>query len=270
MSNLVRANISLIFRLATAGLRRKPDYMIIGAQKSGTTTLFDLLSRHPDINNPKNKEMHYFDNRDIHSLRRYRSMFPFSPGRLTGEATPIYLYYPGIPELVKDTFPKCKFIVILRDPVFRAYSHYQMRVRRGKELLSFEEAVASEADRLALAKEDFLRDPRTHSAGLLAHSYVDRGIYCDQLEKWYQVFDASQFHVLAYENLIGRPQDEYERLCHFLGISPCDETALGQTNAYRYPEMQQTTKEQLQRYYQPFNQKLFAMIGEAFPWGDAF
>ena len=269
MSNLISANISRIFRLASADIRRKPDYMIIGAQKSGTTTLFDLLSQHPDIRNPANKEMHYFDNRDIFSLREYRSMYPISRDKLTGEATPIYLYYPGVPERIKSVFPACKFIAILRNPVYRAYSHYQMRVRRGKEPLSFEEAIAAEEQRLTQAKEELARAPHRHNDGLLAHSYVDRGVYCRQLENWYSIFDRRQLHVISYEHFISQPLREYGRLCDFLGIARCDKVSLAQSNAYNYPDMLPTTKAQLQDYYQPFNQQLFELIEEEFPWDGA-
>lgn len=266
-ANFIASNIRNFYQHSTVFLRRKPDYMIIGAQKSGTTTLFDTLSQHPSINNPKNKEMHYFDDRDIHSRNQYRSKFPISYRRLTGEATPIYIYYPGVPQRIRSMFPDCKFVVILRNPIGRAYSHYQMRVRRGKEDLSFEEALEAEESRLEEAHTQYKNNPEIHNSGLLSHSYRDRGVYCKQLERWWSVFPPSQFHVMSYENFINNPSDEYGELCDFLGISRCEDIKLGQPNVAKYPQISDSAYANLEMYYAEYNAKLFKMLGKTFPWG---
>ncbi len=264
MAGLVRSNLRHLYRLSTANLRRKPDYMVIGAQKSGTTTLYRMLSQHPGVDNPLNKEMHFFDDRDIRSLRQYRGMFPFSSGRLTGEATPIYLYYPGVPQRIRALFPRCRFIAILRNPVDRAYAHYQMRLRRGKEPLSFEDAIAEEGDRLAQAWADHV--PGVHNDGLLSHGYLDRGMYARQLESWLEHFQPAQFHLVCFERFLREPQEEYDRLCDFLGLQRHGGVVLERANTAAYEPMRETTRAELERLFEGPNRALFELIGEDFGW----
>lgn len=264
----VIATLRHAFRVATADLRRKPDYMIIGAQKCGTTTLFNMLSRHPAVANPKNKEMHFFDDRDIHSVRHYRGMFPFEFKRLTGEATPAYLYYPHVPERIMGLFPTCKFIAILRNPVDRAYSHYQMRFRRGKEKLSFEDAIRSEEQRLAKARKSDRFQPRIHNPELLAHSYLDRGLYARQLKNWFRVFDREQICILSYEELAVDPLRVYGEMCSFLDL-PLEDNATPETaNKSNYPPMKPETRAMLEDFYENHNEELFELIDKRFDWNE--
>ena len=127
-----------------------PDFVIIGAQRSGTGRLYGLLTRHPDVERASVKEVHYFDRPD--NFRRgiewYRRRFPArrrgSQRHITGEATPSYLVDPPVPERIAEAVPEVRLIVLLRDPVARAYSHFHMAYRKGNETRSFEEAVEEE------------------------------------------------------------------------------------------------------------------------------
>ena len=135
-------------RLATASARRLPDFLVIGAQRAGSTSLFAQLCEHPGVAAPSHKEIHYFDLQSFRGLRWYRSHFPpagRSRGRITGEASPYYLFHPAVPARVAEALPDVRLVALLRDPVARAYSQYQLSVRDGHETLGFEEALASRA-----------------------------------------------------------------------------------------------------------------------------
>lgn len=266
MLELFKKNLIYYWRLSSVPLRRKPDYLIVGAQKAGTTTMFNMLSRHPAVANPLNKEMHYFDRRDIRSSWEYRRHFPISSQKITGEATPSYLFYPGVAEQVRQELPDTKIVVVLRNPVDRAYSHYCMRQTRGKELLSFEDAIDAEQERLSEALESFQHQPDAHGAELLAHSYVARGLYATQLTDWYRQFPTERVFVMCYERFINDLDKEFGSLCHFLGIAREIGVEQIHLNSGRYPPMQEGTRRQLSEYFREPNRKLYNLIGDDFDW----
>lgn len=268
MLELVNKNLRHKLRNVSTPLRRKPDYIIVGAQKAGTTTLFNMLSQHSGVSNPKNKEMHFFDRRDIQSYGQYRMHFPISPNKLTGEATPSYLFYPGVPEELYSMFPDARIVAVLRDPVDRAYSHYCMRQSRGKEPLSFEEAIEVEPVRLQTAWENYHANPGDHAADLLAHSYLARGMYADQLSAWTEYFPITQIHVMSYERFVSDASGEFARLCEFLGLSSSTRVDEMHLNSGRYPAMKAETRRYLEHYFQDANRKLYALIDDDYGWSS--
>src|SRR5581483_11863989 len=148
-----------IIRQLTADFRVLPDFLVIGGQKCGTTALYNYIIEHPDIYLAVRKQMHYFDNRYEKGDRWYRSGFPTVAEKfyvknilrkrfITCEATPNYIFHPQAARRVARLLPHAKFILVLRDPVDRAYSHYNHEIRKGTEMLSFEEAIAKEKERL--------------------------------------------------------------------------------------------------------------------------
>lgn len=247
-------------------IRRKPDYLILGAQKSGTSTLFKLLSDHPEIHNPYTKELHYFDWHYNHSFFWYRSHFPINWGKITGEATPIYLFHPEVPSRIKAVLPQCKFIVILRNPVDRAYSHYQMVVRKGFEKLSFEDAIKAEPERMHQALEDMRNTDAYYSPELQMFSYLSRGKYHEQLERWFALYPKNSFHVLSFENYINNTQEGFDRICDFLGIPLSTIHTVPRINADSYDDINSALRTQLNNYFAPHNESLFALLGTNFPW----
>ena len=145
------------WRSATRGSRVLPDFLILGGQRCGSTSLYDMLCGHPDVMPASHKEPHFFDNNHLRGREFYRRLFPLRMhvrarerrlGRrvITGEATTYSLAHPAVPGRVRAMLPDVRLIAILRDPVDRAYSHYQLSVREGRELLSFEEALAGRRD----------------------------------------------------------------------------------------------------------------------------
>lgn len=185
----------------------RPDFLIIGAKRSGTSTLFSLLADHPEVYRG-DKEIHYFDfNRD-RGIDWYRGLFrDAAPGQIAGEATQTYLFDPEIPPRIAAELPHVKLVAILRDPVQRAYSEYRYGVARGLEDLSLQEALAAEAERAGRSYRDYL-----------AKSYVQRGMYSQQLERVLEFFPRSQLHVVLFEDLIASPDAVYADLCRYLSI----------------------------------------------------
>lgn len=185
----------------------RPDFLIIGAKRSGTSTLFSLLSEHPEVYGG-DKEIHYFDFNLDKGIGWYRDHFQDAqPDQIAGEATQTYLFDPNIPERIASTLPDVKLIAILRDPVQRAYSEYRYAVARGLEDLTLEEAIETEPERAAQSYPDFL-----------SKSYVQRGMYQQQLERVLEFFPRSHLHVVLLEDLMVSPDLVYADLCRYLGI----------------------------------------------------
>ena len=134
-------NRGRLLQMCTARLRRLPDFVIIGAQKAGTTSLYDLMTRHPSIAPAYDKELRYFSTYYDRGETWYRSNFPVVRGQLTGESTPSYVFYSAAPSRMKKLLPNARIIVILRNPVDRAYSHYNMVVRFNRVSVPFREAL---------------------------------------------------------------------------------------------------------------------------------
>ena len=180
---------------ATAPIRPLPDYLIIGGQRCGTTALHDHLARHPAIGAAHVKEVHYFDLNYERGERWYRGHFPNDVRRavarrrtgvemVCGEASPYYLFHPLVPERARALVPDARLIVLLRDPVARALSHYHHEVALGMEPLTFEEALDAEPERLDGEERRLVQFPGYASVAHQHHSYVARGHYADQLERW--------------------------------------------------------------------------------------
>ena len=174
------------FRMITSHLRGLPDFVIIGAQKSGTTSLYDFVVRHPDIAPAAKKEMHYFSRRYGLGELWYRSNFPTNLSRrnfykktnqrrLSGEASPTYIFYPAVPSRMKKILPDVKLIVLLRNPVDRAYSQYHHTMRANKETLPFEKAIEAEEERCAGERERLVKDPY-----FVTRSYQLPFVYCQR------------------------------------------------------------------------------------------
>ena len=202
------------------GFGRRPiqrlDFLVAGAQKSGTTALNYYLKRHPRIALPIKKELHFFDNDDLFaggnvSYEPLHEMFrPAGPGSIAGENTPIYLYWrPALPR-IRDYNPAMKLIVILRNPIERAFSQWNMQRTRGAEPFDFLEAVQEEPRRIAHSAPKQLRK----------FSYVDRGRYAEQLERAFRLFPRERFLVIKYEEFCARQREMVEAVFRFLNLSP--------------------------------------------------
>ena len=245
---------------------RLPDFLIIGCQKGGTTSLFDDLTHHPEVAAAKAKEIHYLDIHYDKGVNWYRSFFPKTRDGVTGEASPYYLFHPLVPERAKRLLPDGRLIVLLRNPVERAYSHYQMVVRIGIEPLSFEEALACEKERIEAEEEKILHNPFYDSFNYRYYSYAARGLYVVQLERWLRFFSKEQVLVMSSEQYFESPQTVYDRLTRFLDISPHRPAGFARINKGEYGGLKPEIRKRLAAFYRPYNQRLYRLLGEDMGW----
>lgn len=257
------------FRVSTASSRPLPDFIIIGAQKAGTTSLFKYLSRHPVLQpSITTKELHYFDSNYTKGELWYRSNFPLRrAGKLYYEASPSYLLHPCVPERMAEMVPKAKLIILLRNPVERAYSSYQHQVRAGRETLSFEDAVACEAQRIGGDMQKILDDPSFAGKTFRRFSYVERGKYIAQIRRWHKFFPRENVLVLESETFWSGPQESLAKIYSFLGVEPMRLALKKKYNTGNYKsEMLPEIRQKLEELYRPYNDELFEYLDERFDW----
>ena len=251
---------------ATASARALPDFLILGAQKAGTTALYAYLRWHPDITGPSFKEVSFFDRHYAYGERWYRAHLPIKRGALVGEASPSYLFHPVAPERVQQMIPDARLIALLRDPVERAFSHYQHEVALGREELSFEDAIAREDDRMQGEVERMVQDPTYFSHAWWNYTYVSRGLYAEQLERWYAVFPREQLLVLLTDELAADTAGTYARVLDFLGARTHDLDAYPRIFDRDYEDMEAATRERLAEHFERPNARLARLLGRDLPW----
>lgn len=198
-----------------------PDFVIIGAQRGGTTSLHAYLGAHPRIATAKTKELHFLTDRFERGRDWYAGQFPSTLpiGDLTGEATPYALFHPRSPRRLRQVAPDARLIVLLRNPIERAYSHYMHEHKSGFEHLAFEDALAAEPERLAGEEDRLASDPAYISFNHKHASYMARGDYARQVERWLAHFPAEQMLFLRSEDLFEHPESSLADITSFLGIT---------------------------------------------------
>lgn len=191
------------------------DFMVVGAQKAGTTALFEHLAQEPGLALSSLKEVHFFDDESLDwaapDYDRYHRHFPAPDGRLRGEATPIYSYWPNALERIAAYNPAARLILVLRDPVERAWSHWKMEYARGAETQPFAWCIREGRQRL------FAADPWGHHR---VFSYVERGFYAEQVARIDTLFPRDQLLILTAETLRQQPAAALDRVRGFLGLPP--------------------------------------------------
>ena len=199
------------------GQSRVPDFLGLGVQKGGTTTLHTLLAAHPQLMLPKQKELHFFTHRYWRGKRWYGRQFrAATPDQKCGEITPYYIFHPLAPERIQRCCPKARLIVLLRDPVERALSQFFHSQRFGLELLPLERALAAEPGRLSNADKVLKRRQRHKSHQ--EHSYVARSRYELQLQRYEQLFPRDQLWIGRSEDLFERPEWVWRELLQWLDL----------------------------------------------------
>lgn len=263
-----------LWRLATAPVRTLPDFLIIGAQKCGTTFLYQLLVQHPRVKPAFLKEVHYFDLNFRKDHNWYRSHFPLqirnTQRYITGEASPYYLFHPHAPRRASGVVPDAKLIVLLRNPVDRAYSHYQHQVKRVKgktrESLPFDEAIEVEERILPGEVNKMLQDEYYASSSHRTRSYLSRGIYIDQLLAWSSFFQRRQIFVLKSEDLFSDTTNALEGMLDFLEIPYWAPEIYSIPNKREYSGVSPPVRQRLEEYYKPHNQRLYEYLGADLGW----
>lgn len=264
----LRKNIRKIPRVI--GFETRPSFMIIGAQKAGTTALYDILNQHSLVKGASLKEVHYFDNDDWYNkkkLHEYHSFFPLSytlkDEEQCFEATPLYLYHPKVAQRLFKYNPNLKLIVILRNPTYRALSswimyHYHFKKGINKRLYdprTFKEVI--ENDIKNISHDDFYSNPL---------GYIKRGIYLDQLEKYYEYFKRDQIFIIENNELKDDFSNSINKLLSFLNLpyEPLKKIITNQSQK-KHSEYQEEIKI-LNEFYKPYNKKLYDFLGYKYNW----
>jgi len=265
-------------RELTAPARLRPNFLIIGALKGGTTSLHRYLSDHPAVHCSSRKEVRYFSLTYPLGERWYLSHFPLRIRAATtrlrrgvrlavGEATPAYLFDPRSPGRVHAFDPRMKLIVALRDPVERAYSHFQMEHETRDETRSFEDALAWEEAELRPELDRWVADPTYESPlPLFGRSYVARGCYADHLERWLALFPREQLLVLMSDELLGDPASAMSTVEEFLEVPQWQPPSYPRENVREYPPMSPVTRDHLRRVFAPHDRRLEQLLGRELPW----
>jgi hypothetical protein len=263
----IARNAVWTFGRATARRRPLPGFLVIGAQKAGTTALYAYLRWHPEITGPSWKEVSFFDRHWWRGEAWYRGQFPLRAGeRLVGEASPSYLFHPLAPERARSVVPDARLIALVRNPVDRAYSQYQHEVALGREPLSFEDALAAEERRTRGEVERLVADPRAFSRAWWDHTYAARGRYAEQLERWLAVFPHEQLLVVATEELGEAPPETYASILDFLGAAPHALDEYPRVFDRDYEPMRPETRAALEAVFAEPNRRLEELLGRRLPW----
>jgi hypothetical protein len=257
-----------------------PDFLVIGAKKCGTTSLYHLLIRHPLVERAAAKELHFFDLLFDEGTEWYRRCFPtprWKDGRktITGEATPMMTHRLA-PKRVAQVVPHAQLIALLRNPVDRAYSDYQQVANEGREPRTFKETIGLEKETEAAKAHPFgerSEPPEGRDLGGLDEDseYLSRGVYVDQLLRWSEFFPKEQLLVLKSEDFFEHPLETLKVVLSFLGLPEWEPKAWDvipkKRNKGKYEEgMDPATRRLLEEYFEPHNQRLYDFLGRDLGW----
>ena len=242
--NALRPYIYAGFRQATAARSLVaesgsfPDFFVLGVQKGGTTTLYDALVQHPDIVPARTKEISFFDRHWSYGIDWYLHNFPqLTRGstKITGEATPDYIFASEVPTRIRALATNTpKFIVLLRNPVDRAISHYFHALRLGIEQEPIERAFELEAQRLGETAGELVGPALDKRTNRFSFSYVERGYYAKQLTNWFEIFDRSCFFIETSERFFSEPHAVLHSALEFLGLPEVPLKRMSPKNTGRY------------------------------------
>lgn len=266
-------------RNITRSFRLLPDFLIIGYYKSGTTSLYDYLVQHENIGAALRKEIHFFSFSYWRGLNWYRSYFPTiyekrkieaKTGKkfLTGEASPQYIFHPYSLERIRKDLPQAKLILLLRNPVDRAYSHYIHEKKHGNELLqTFEEAIDLDEKRHKVMLSKFEKNEiKEHNNKVYLSPYIRMGQYIIEIKKLYKIFSKNQILVLKTSDLDNSPKDTVDTVLEFLDMPSSDKINFTKKNVGTYSKMNPETRKKLVEYFRPYNQELEDFLDTKFDW----
>lgn len=262
----------------SAPLRVLPDVLLIGAQRSGTTSLHRTLAEHPGVMTPRlAKGVHWWDARPDRSLGWYRAHFPLRAAveqrthdlgyrPVVLEASPYYLFHPTAPARIVRDLPGVRVVAVLRDPVARAWSHYHHEVAKGFEDRPFAQAIAEEDAALAREHDRLLADEHAVSYAHMHHGYRWRGRYAEQLERWFDAAGRHRVHVLFSDDLRTEPTRAVQGVLDFCALPPVPAVAEHRANQRDNPALDPALAARLRDEFAPHDQRLAELLGRDLPW----
>ena len=263
--------VKLKYRQVLGGERMKPSFIIVGAQKAGTTSLYKYLTQHPEIKSTLLKEVHYFDLNYDKPLSWYESFYPSKRDDkiITGEASPYYMFHPLAIQRIAKFDSTLKIIVLLRDPAKRAISHYYHEVRKGREKLGMRKAFEAEHDRLKGELEKIEKNPSYNSNNYQRYSYQSRGIYVDQIKKIKDRFEDNNIMIIDSVEFFNQTKSTVQRVIEFVGVNNefniKTNKRFNVRNGFKDPDEEEIYSE-LKVFYKEHNEALYNLIGKRFDW----
>jgi hypothetical protein len=265
----MRKTVKNIFRKFST--RSRPDFIIIGAQKAGTSGLFSILEKHSLVSSSSTKEIHYFDNDDWYNnqqIKEYHSHFPYKSDLKAGEkvfeATPLYIFHPEVAKRLHRYNPDLKLILILRNPADRAFSawtmyHHNFKTGKHADLNttdSFTKVIADEMKNIESAT--YFDNPR---------AYVKRGIYHTQIEEYLKYFNRDQLLIIESSNLKKNHAKTLDKIQSFLGVPHEDLKFISSNPSQKNDKhLYEADLIELRDFYKPYNEKLYELLGERYDW----
>ncbi|MGR6967531.1 sulfotransferase domain-containing protein [Geodermatophilus sp. URMC 61] len=263
----------------TSSARMTPGFLIIGGQRCGTTSMYRTLRQHPAVLPPVlHKGVHYFDTAYSRGMGWYRGHFPLEAtaarvARRTGirpvtfESSPYYMFHPLAAERIARDLPGVKVVVLLRDPVERAYSAHAHELARGFETEDFATALALEESRLAGEAERIAADPDYTSHSHQHHGYLQRGHYAEHLERLEAVFGRERMHVVDSHRFFTEPEGVYDGVLQFLGLPHAGYPVFERHNARPRSPMPEDLRARLEEHFAAHDERLAAWLGGPVSWG---
>jgi Sulfotransferase domain len=262
----------------TASWRMTPSFVIVGAQRSGTTTLYRVLSEHPSIVRPTvSKGIGYFDLQHHRGMRWYRAHFPLSlTARLKSggdaqafESSGYYLFHPLAASRIARDLPDTKVVVVVREPVERAYSAHRHELARGFETEPFEKALELEGQRTYGEAERLAADPWYQSLEHRHHAYLARSRYSEQIERFIDEVGAQRVYIVDADRFFETPLEEFDRLREWLGLAPWEPASVEKWNARPGDPMAPELRARLEGYFEPYDEQLARQMGRLPRWRDS-
>jgi tetratricopeptide (TPR) repeat protein len=241
-----------------------PDFIIPGASKSGTSSLYYYLGRHPQILLSHIKEIDFYWKHYDQGIDWYLAHFPTLTDQddfLTGEATPNYLRFPQVAQRIKDTFPQVKIILLLRNPADRAISWHYHKLNTGLTNQNLADAIAEEIDRLATVTETEIIN-----TGFYNPDNILSSLYIYKIKPWIELLGREQFLILKSEDFYQDPLKNMSEVFDFLGLPNCPLDNYPKVNAGSYNQVDLELRETLVNYFAPYNQQLEDYLGMKFNW----
>jgi Sulfotransferase domain len=247
-----------------------PDFLIIGAQRCGTTYLYDLLTDHPRVLKASHKEIHFFDTHFARGPRWYRGNFPASPKGenstgpyVYGEASPTYMAYSSVPGRIRELLPHIRLIALVRNPVDRAVSHFHHFCRLGYESRSFGDAIDWEYRHLSSGGRPLFLDSPEHRSDPL---YLSTGMYGQQIQLWLHAFPRDQILIIPSDDLFEREAEVLEITVRFLELPNISPKRARTPKQFSYPKISRGTRQRLVELFAPYNHELESLLGCSLHW----
>jgi hypothetical protein len=258
--------------------RMLPGFLIIGAQRCGTTSMYRALRHHPAVlKAPVHKGVHYFDVAYDRDISWYQAHFPLSATArrveravgvpaATFESSPYYMFHPLAAERIASDLPGVRLLVLVRDPVERAYSAHAHELARGHETEPFERALELEDARLEGERDRIIREPGYRSHSHQHHAYRTRGEYIEQLERLESLFGRERIHVVDSGDFFSDPEAAYEAVLDFLGLPHRRTPVFERHNARPRPAMPAALRSALDDRFLSYDERLTAWLGKEPSW----